>query len=146
MSETKSDFFQCPAYKLLISDIRCAVQKEPVIIRNFEDGGEEMEPEWHLRINVLATKTGQLNIATASPFGKPLDLNLKLVWIQGTVKRIEETGGGNLSLVISDQEDKNMEDLEAVIYEYDCVPGGDHPDIKIGKCETFLCSVNAFMY
>lgn len=135
MAEEKSDFFHCPAYKLMISDIKSAVAKPPMCPQKSEGEHVEVDDDWHLKVSHLPSKTGQqVSITTLNPSSNSsLDLHLRLVWIQGTVRRIEKTDSDNLSLVIID-DDQVKE--EAIIYEYNTVPGGDHPDIKIGmKCE-----------
>jgi len=95
--------FETEAYKLMISDITRALPYDDVCYR-------------------LTLSASQLTNRS----NKTLELDVKMVWIQGTVTRLTHQDDENV-IVITDGTG------EAKILNYDVVPGGDHPNIAPGK-------------
>jgi len=122
-----ADFFHCPAYKLLISDIKLAVKKEPVNAKKEADPEDQI---WQVSITHIDVNShDKLSLESVNKAQPTLELNAKLVWVQGKILRIIKEEMKNHSLLITDDV---MGRDKATVFDYSSVPGGDHPDIKPG--------------
>ncbi|CAL8122727.1 unnamed protein product [Orchesella dallaii] len=122
-----ADFFHCPAYKLLISDIKLAVKKEVVNVKQEEDPEDQI---WKVSItHVDISNKEKLSLEAVNRAHPTLDLNVKLIWVQGKILKIIKEEAGNYSILITD-DDVGRD--KATIFDYSSVPGGDHPNIKPG--------------
>ncbi|ODM99361.1 ATP synthase subunit g, mitochondrial [Orchesella cincta] len=123
MSASPADFFHCPAYKLLISDIKLAVKKQ-----SLDDKQDDPEDQiW--KVSITHVDLNSKEKLSLQPVNKILQLNVKLVWVQGKILRIAKEEMVNCSLLICDDD---LGKDRATILDYNTVPGGDHADIKPG--------------
>lgn len=99
--------FETEAYKLMTSDISSAIKTTDNEV-------------------FLVTLSGADLLNTQTKKSKKVTLRVSMVWIQGTVTDIKREGIEHV-LVVSDGHG------EAKILGYGTVPGGEHPDIQIGK-------------
>lgn len=116
-----STFFDSPAYKLNIGDLKDAQD-------------EHANHNWTmvLKSDSILPPAGSTSSTKPSIPSKEMTLKLNIVWIQGVVKDFIGRAGCPLTLHIYDSTG------EAFIHEYNKLPGGDHP--KIVKGTQMNCS------
>jgi len=111
--------FETEAYKLLISDISAAARTE--------------ENEVFL---VTLSASDLQNGTKSRGRQKKVTLRVSMVWIQGSVTAVTRDGTEQV-LVVSDGQG------QAKVLGYDVVPGGDHPDIRIGTYVGILGQITS---
>lgn len=152
MATENPDFFQCPAYKLMLSDIKSAV-----VVKRLHDNevmildSPNFDPDdkWRVTLKYIETTNNCIQLPPGSNSDsnsehgdatKDFQLVVQLIWVQGVVVRVETSKeNGVSSLVITDDDGET----EAWIHEYDALPGGNHPDIQEG---IFFANFKSFQF